>query len=461
MFVNRESELDALRAALEAGRPGLVRVYGRRRVGKTELLRELVRRRRGLFLLADEADRPQQLESLARQIAEQTAGLRLPLRDWDDLLDQIEKSGRPFVILDEFQRLLESDRQAATRLQARWDASWRTAGPTVVLCGSSIGMMQRLTGGRRGPLFGRITADLRLRPFPYPAVRLLYPKETEEERVRRFAAFGGTPFYHSFSVGRSLKSAVEESFLGPLAPFREEPQELLRLELKSPTRYNSILYEVGQGTHYLGELETKVGVGKGGLGPYLETLRDDLDLLEMEDPVCGLLKQARYRLSDPFFAFYFRFIFANRPRLELGRISAVWQEIEKGLDGHVGRVFERVVKDILVAANGGKVGEFRIDFDEIGRWWNRPGEEIDLVARGTSEIWAIEVKWSGQPTRLDVWRNLLRKISLIEKTRGVPVRPVLACRGGFDGDVVEEARRTGGVLLAMEDLSKLADSARS
>lgn len=318
-------------------------------------------------------------------------------------------------------------------------------------------MMERLTGGRRGPLFGRITADLRLRPFSYPAVRLLYPHEDEKERIRRFAVFGGTPFYHTLSQGRPLKEAVQASFLGPLAPFREEPQELLRLELKSPTRYNSVLYEVGQGAHYLRDLENKVGVKKGGLGPYLAALRDDLDLLEMEDPVCGIQKQARYRLADPFFSFYFRFIFANRPRLELGRAAAVWKDIESGLNDHVGRVFERVVRDIMVAANGRRVGDVTLDFEEIGRWWNRPGEEIDLVARGRTEILAAEVKWSAQAAGMGVWHDLIRKIPLLERTGGLPVRPAIVSRGGFAEDVVREARKAGGLLLSLSDLTTLAD----
>lgn len=435
----------------------MARVYGRRRVGKTELLRELNRKTKGLFLLADEADRPQQLESFSRQIAEQTRGLRVPLRDWDDLLDQVEAAGAPLVILDEFQRLLETDRQAATRLQARWDLTWKTKGPSAIVCGSSIGMMQRLTEGRRGPLFGRLTADLRLRAFSYPAARLLYPEASEEERVRRFAIFGGTPFYHSLSQNRELRQAVFASFLESTAPFREEPQELLRMELKSPTRYNSILYEVGQGTHYLRELETKVGVKKGGLGPYLEALKQDLDLLEMEDPVCGVKKQARYHLSDPFFAFYFRFIFGNRPKLELGRADAVWKEIGQQLDSHVGRVFERVVRDVFALANGGRIKGAALDFDRIGRWWNRSGEEIDLVTAGPNEIWAAEVTWSAKPVGIDAWNALQRKIPFMERTEGLPVRPVLVVRGGFDESVRVAAEKHHGLLVNLADLARTCE----
>lgn len=458
MFVDRHKELADLLKVILGDRPAMVRLYGRRRVGKTELLRELNKRAKGLFLLADEADRPQQLESLSRQLAEATKSIRMPLRDWDDLLDQIEATKNPLVILDEFQRLLETDRQAATRLQARWDERWQKTGPSVIVCGSSIGMMQRLTAGKRGPLFGRLTADQRLRAFSYAPVRLLYPSETEEERIRRFAVFGGTPFYHALSQGRPLKQAVFSSFLEPTGPFREEPQELLRMELKSPIRYNSVLFEVGQGTHYLGELESKTGVKKGGLGPYLEALKNDLDLLEMEDPVCGVRKQARYHLSDPFFAFYYRFIFGNRPKLELGRAEAVWKEIERDLETHVGRTFERVVRDALVLANGSDAGGARLDFDRIGRWWNRAGEEIDLVAFGGKEVLATEVSWSNRPATIQDWQNLLRKIPLMERTEGKPIRPALVQHGGFTADVRTAAERQGGILLDLDALTALFEA---
>jgi uncharacterized protein len=453
--VDRRTELADLLRVIKGDRPALVRLYGRRRIGKTELLRELNKRVKGIFLLADEADRPQQLESLSRQLAEATKSLRMPLRDWDDLFDQVEASKTPLIIIDEFQRLLEADRQAATRLQARWDERWQKKGPSVIVCGSSIGMMQRLTGGRRGPLFGRLSADLRLRAFSYAPVRLLYPDLAEDERIRRYAVFGGTPFYHALSPGRSLRDAVFSSFLDATAPFREEPQELLRTELKSPARYNSVLYEIGQGTHYLGELESKAAVKKGGLGPYLEALKQDLDLVEMEDPVCGVRKQARYHLADPFFAFYYRFVFANRPKLELGRADLVWNEIKSNLEGHVGRVFERVVKTALQLANGSKVGGMAADFDQIGRWWSRSGQEIDVVARGPKEIWAAEVSWSDRAATMRDWTTLIQKIPLMERTDGKPVRPVLVQRGGFTPDVKAEASRTGGVLLDLGDLTAI------
>ena len=391
-FVNRFEELRALKEALGGGRPVLVRVYGRRRLGKTELLTRLCQQEQGLYLLIEEADPRRQRASLADQVARGTDQLKTPFPSWDSFWEHLPRTGKKFVVLDEFQRTLAIDPLAVSRLQHHWDSSLQHTGPSLVLCGSSVGMMQRLTTARSAPLFGRLAADQRIRPFGYAAVRLLYPELPEEERVKRYGVFGGTPYYHTFAVGREILEAIRTAFLEPVSPLQEEPQNLLRLELKLPTRYNSILFEIGQGTHDLRGLESKVGVPRGGLGPYLETLRHDLDLVRMEDPVCGIRKRARYVFGDPFFSFYYRFIFENRPLLELGRTGRVLQIIEEGLETYLGPQFEAIARQALVLLNGSSYQGANIDFEEIGRWWNRRGDDIDVVAEGKDEVILGEVK---------------------------------------------------------------------
>jgi len=456
-FVNRFQELESLHKVLRGQRPVLARVYGRRRLGKTELLRKLCKEDKGMYLLVDEADPPQQRDSLSRQIASEVGTIAIPYPNWDAFLDHLRQVGRNFVILDEFQRMLATDRQAISRLQHHWDTAFRETGPSIVLCGSSVGMMERVTAKRAAPLFGRIGADLRLRPFGYPAARLLYPQLSEEDRVRRYAVFGGTPYYHEFSIDRPLREAVESAFLSATAPLVEEPQNLLRMELQLPTRYNSILLEIGQGTHDLRGLESKVGVKKGGLGPYLEALRHELDLVKMEDPVCGVRRQARYVFDDPFFAFYYRFVFENRPLLEIGRTAAVWARIEKGLDEFVGFQFERVARETLTLLNGDEWQGIAIDFEQIGRWWNRQGDEIDIVASGKDEVLVGEVTWSKNPMPLGDLRRLELKARGIERLQGRPVRFAFVARAGFEQELTAEAKAKGSILLDLQALQQILD----
>lgn len=459
VFVDRTQELAALRRRLTDETPQMLRLYGRRRVGKTELLRKLLEHHRGLFLIMDDAERGPQLEALARQLA--GPGKALPvLRDWDDFLDAVEAVAPEVVVLDEFQRCAASDPQSVTRLQARWDHSWRKAGPSVILCGSSIGMMQRLTRGRKGPLFGRLTGDLRLKPFGYAACRLLYPDLSEEERIARYAVFGGTPFYHRFSVGRSLRDAVIQAMLEPVSPLLDEPEGLLRLELSTTTRYKSILNAIGNGSHKLQEIEAKVGVRRGGLGPYLRILREDLDLVRMETPVGGKAHAARYVFSDPFFAFYYRFVHPRRARIELGDPEAVWRDIAADLEAHVGRVFESVVQEALLKASEA-LGGGALDVQAIGRWWDRLGEEVDVVAMGSREVWIGEVKWSRRRVDAREVYELDRKMRLVEVRGGRSLRPFIAARGGVTPEAGALLRERGGFVVTLGDMAKAFERAES
>lgn len=457
MFVDREVEIADLRRRLGGARPQLIRVYGRRRVGKTELLLRVCGEAKGLFLVADDAERPLLLSSLSRQVAAATRSPTRAYADWDDFLDHLEELSPPVVVLDEFQRILENDRAAASRLQDRWDRAWKDHGPSLVLCGSSIGMMQRLTHGRRGPLFGRLTGDLRVRAFEYPAVRLLYPGLTEEERVVRYAVFGGTPFYHTHSIGQALEEALQEAFLTAAAPLAEEPQDLLRLELRSPGRYNTVLDAIGQGAHALRDLEARTRARRGGLAPYLLVLRRDLDLLALEEPVAGLRRHGRHVFQDPFFAFYYRFVFPNLARIEAGQGKDVGREIAAGLDAHVGRVFERVAHAALRAVGRNPVDGRPVRFTEVGRWWNRQGEELDAVAAGPEEVWVGEVKWSRKPVDAGVIDGLLRKAALLEGRGGRALRPFVVARGGLTRGGAEALQRRHGFAWNLNDLAALFD----
>jgi hypothetical protein len=458
-FVNRRTELEELRALLRQREPVMIRLYGRRRLGKTELLKILCRDEGGLYLLVDEASVQEQRASLARQVQEQVGGERPVYPDWDSLFRHLLEIGKSPAVLDEVQRLYDSDPSAFSRLQDHWDSGMRRSGPSLILCGSSIGMMRRFTRRKSAPLFGRLAGDLRLRPLGFAAARLFYPRMPERERIVRYAVFGGTPYYHRFSEGRTIEQAVRTAFLRPVAPLLDEPENLLRLEVRQPARYNSILREIGTGTHDLRELETKVGARSGRLSPYIATLRDGMDLVRSEEPVCGVRRRARYVLSDPFFSFYYRFIFEARPLLELGAEDDAWARIAAGLDAHAGAWFEQVVRETLIFCRGKQLSGARIEFDRIGRWWNRIGEEIDVVAAGEKNLIAGEAKWSATKVTRGTLDRLEEKVRMIERRGARPVRLLLATAGNLDPKVRSYAIGKRAIVLEIGTISRVMDAA--
>ena len=458
-FVDREEDLEALRRTLDHG-PSLIRVYGRRRLGKTEMLTRLCRERRGTYLLVEEGDLGHQLRSLAHQLPPSGGPLPSPFPTWPEVLERIAKLRTPFVVLDEFQRLVRKGSPLESQLQHHWDSVLSKRGPSLVLCGSSVGMMRRLTRRPQAPLFGRLHADLHLRPLGYAAVRELYQRAPEEERIRRYAVFGGTPFYHTFSVGRGLDEALTDALLSRGAPLLDEPLNLLRLEIGTPDRYHSLMEEIGRGTHDLPALEASFRTPSGRLTPYIALLRDDLDLIRMENPVGGPKKRARYVFADPFFAFYYRFVPEVRPLIEAGSAADALVRIQEGLEAHVGRVFERVAAEALMRLNGSAWRGVKIEFQEIGRWWSRRGEEVDLVARGGAEVLAGEVKWGGGPMKPGVLWSLERKADGLDRPAAMPLRFVFASRHGFTAAMRREAGARGAILFDLADLTEVFSRAR-
>lgn len=439
-------------------RPQFIRLYGRRRIGKTRLLRELVPPGTGLYLEPDVGDSATQLRSLAGQISGQSGGAFRTALDWEGLLDGIEATGRRLVVVDEFQNLIERDMSFATCLQRRWDSVWQHSGPSLIISGSSIGMMHRVTGYRKGPFYGRLTADLHLQPFEYAAARLLYPRQEESERIERYAIFGGTPFYHLMNLELELGEAVRRSFFTTDARLAEEPSVLLRSETTSPARYASILEAIGSGARDLQEIGQKAGIPESTLMGYITTLRDSLDLIETDEPLLGKRRSTRYRLSDPFFEFYYRFVSPNRVKSAIRGPEAVWKDIAGTFNAHVGHVFERVARNCVTRAAGSEIKGVPCNVEQVGSWWNRQGEEIDLLAVGKGEVWAGEVVWSVHPVGTEDVTGLFRKIPLIEHAGGRRVLPMIVSRSGVTPSAAEMLRTSGGLWMDLKDMRKIFET---
>lgn len=458
-FVDRLEELEMLSRLLASRDPQFIRISGRRRVGKTELIRTVLEGIDGLYVVADPGEPEVQLRALWRQLSLATKRPLPPDPTWEGLLDEFEKVGKRVVVIDEFQHLIERDLHVAGQIQRRWEGKWRASGPSLVISGSSIGMMQALSRYHAGPFYGRLTRDLNIHPFGYAAVRLLYPRLSEEARITRYAIFGGTPYCHAQSVGKPLKEAVVASLLAKGTPLLDEPANLLLSETREPARYQSILSEVAQGAQSLHDLEDRLHVSPGGLGAYLSVLRRNLELLGLEAPVCGLAKRSHYVLTDPFYRFYYQFIAPHRTSIELGNGDAAWEMMRKDLEGYVGRVFEEVVKEVIRRSTRSPAdGTAPPVFSEVGRWWNRTGEEIDVVAKADQEIWAGEVTWSKKPEGEQTVRQLRRKIQLLERTDHKPVRPFLVSRGGVVPGASALLEEQGGFSLDLGELSEMFDA---
>ncbi|MDI6738586.1 MAG: ATP-binding protein [Nanoarchaeota archaeon] len=320
-FYDRNEELKLLKnefANLQAGK--MLVIYGRRRVGKTELIRQFIGALPGktLYFYVDLVEKQGILDSLSKNVQEQLGETR-KFAEFSDFLDLIsEKSNNGFVlVIDEFQRFLEISPAFITELQNYWDGKLKEKKILLILVGSSIGMIQKITGSKAGALYGR-AARIRISPFRYSDFRLMFKELSEEEKIITYAVFGGTPYYLEKvkKIEGDIHKKIYELLLKKGAELFEEPKNLLEYEnVRVHAKYNSILQAASAGKENLKEMQDFTGIEANTLPAYINRLDELLELLERKDPILGKERLGRYKLKDNFFSFWYKFIFPSQTAL--------------------------------------------------------------------------------------------------------------------------------------------------
>ena len=411
-FHDRAEELTALESAFESPGHEFYVVYGRRRVGKTELLNEFCADRPHIYFLAAQEAEHRQREKFVQKIAEQVDD-RVPRVDgWEEALAYLGEqlaTERRVVIIDEFPYLIEGNDALASYLQSFVDERLRNTESMLVLCGSSVSTMESDVLGHEGPLYGRRTGQIDLQPFSFQQARDVVTYDVEDA-IRSYAITGGTPMYLTlFDYDRSLGENVRTQILSPTAVLYNEPEFLLRTELRNPARYMSILEAVAVGHTTPNEIAGATGIGSGPLSKYLQTLRR-LRLIDRSVPVTASAKQSkrsRYRVADEFLRFWFRFVGPNRSSIEEAPGVVYEGTIRPNLPDHVATTFEDVCQEaVWEAIRRGELGPY----SEVGRWWYGE-DEIDIVglAPDADRVLLAECKWTTEPVGRSLASRLRNK----------------------------------------------------
>ncbi len=457
VFLNRSRELDSLRDLFQDDQSKLCLLYGRRRLGKTWLLSQILKERGGLYFTVPEQSRAGILHHLATEVQRQT-GRPVRYRSFPEFLRDIPEHKSHLVIMDEVQRLFEADKSTPSHLQEIWDVQLKNSNITLILCGSVIGTLHRLKSAK-SPLYGRFTWSHHLKPFSYGATRLFYPGTDEPERVIRFAIFGATPQYHDITRRHALDQAIRKSFLETGSPLREEPSTLFQIELRSPDRYLEILEGMGSGDRTLGDISGRYGAKSADYTMYVRRLRDELGLIRTADPIGGKKRKGRLEFTDPFFHFYYSFIYPELPRLELGGQSTVARSIQESLPTYTGKIFEQIGRETMIALNGQTHQGVDVDFREIGSWWDAE-DEIDVVAVRKDVAYAGEAKYrkSAVP-RGEVEKLLQRARHFQEITGKKRIVPILFTRSSLSPKARALADDEQVLVVTLSDIGAIHDQA--
>ena len=450
-FVNRDAELSQLTDSYESETADFVVIYGRRRLGKSELVRQSIADRDdAVYYQAVESTAPNQLEQFIDTATTQFPSLRNVRRDWEVLLEALGEEDA-VVVIDEFPFLIDEDNSLPSRIQRVWDTALQETGMTLILVGSSISVMEDKVLSGSAPLYGRRTATIDLKPLDVADAHQFFPEYDAETAIIAWSIYGGTPYYlQTIDPDQSLGTNVQQTILSERGLLYSEPEFLLRTELRQPNTYFSILRALAHGRRTPNEIAGMAGVDSGSLSTYLQKLRR-LRLVERHIPVTESptsSKRGRYRISAPLFRFWFRFVYGNQDQLHVLGDDAYDEHVAPDLADYVSPLFERLCQRTLPDLVDRQLRD-------VGQWWFKE-HELDVLGLTDAGLVAGECKFTSHPVSEGVLADLERTASEVqwakEPADGETLY-VLFSRSGYTADLKHTATNRDDVsLFELSDL---------
>ena len=428
-FIGRTKELELLARAFESPRAEFIPIYGRRRVGKSELILKFMAGKPGVYYLGQQSSAALQVREFL-EVAARALGMPLlaELRavGWRQaLLTVVEHWGaanpgsKLVLALDEFQWIAASDPDLLSALQECWDRRWKGAGNVMLLvCGSYLGFMEREVLGKASPLFGRRTAQIHLHPFGYLDAARFHPRWSETDRAKAYFLVGGLPQYLlCLDDTLSIEHNVRRHLLDEFAPLFHEPTFLLREELRELAPYHAILFAAASGPGTVRAIAAAAEMPDRNLHYYLQQLVN-LGYLRRRYPLDRRRpnpKQMRFGIDDPLLRFWFRFVFPNMSLIRGGAARAFAERVAPSLDAWFGSCFERLCREalpLIYESEGVSTGF------EVGEYWS-PAAQIDVVGM-REDNWTDlgECKWGAVRSPRALEAELDRKVEAFPNHRG-------------------------------------------
>ncbi len=430
IFVDRKNELSLLKNEFEKKAPSFFVLYGRRRVGKTELLLKFLEGKTGIYFLSTTEGDKSNINAFQEKASEIFGEYikNIEINDWYNLFKvlienakfkEITKQEKFVIIFDEFSYLILGNKNIPSIFQKIWDEILSKENVMLILCGSVLSIMENKVLGYKSPLYGRRTAQLELQPLEFKYLCEFFPNYSIEDLSKVWFILGGIPAYLlKFDKNLPLWENVERNILHKESYLYKEADFLLVQEFREPKNYKIILKAISMGNHTLGEICNFTGLDKSMVSKYLDVL-SNLKLIREIIPVTASQKYKRrlYVITDPYFNFWFRFVYPNLIDLEAERYETVLSKIKSEFNQYSGYMFEYLVEELIR-----KRYFFRnFSFTKIGKEWGkipktRDVYEIDVVALNeqTKEILFVECKWKDNVNPEEIMINLIEKSKYVK-----------------------------------------------
>ena len=429
-FRGRVQELNLIDRLWQDTDAAMLILYGRRRVGKTRLLKQWVQQSqaRALYWVVEPSSASEQLRSFSQAIynfANPTAPAPLDFSyaTWEQAWQQVAmlaQQERFALLIDEFTYVLTITPSIAGVLQNAWDHVLKQTNLFLVISGSHLGMMQRHMLSYQAPLYGRATSQLHLQPLLFGYTRDFFPNYQPDERVAIYAMFGGVPAYwERINPTESISDNIRHQLLTPNNLMQAEPRLLLQDFVQEPHNYVSVLSAIAVGARTQKEISIRAGLAQGHISKYLSVLRD-AGFVERRVPVTATesSRLGRYHITDPYLRFYYRFLFTRQAQLAMDEPDLALAEIKRHFLDFIGtHTWEELCREWTLRA--GVRGRLPFAADQVGSAWTKKAQ-VDVVGINSMEktLFLSECKWQDSPVSRSVLRQLVAKTDEIVPKQG-------------------------------------------
>ena len=477
MFIGRESELNFLEDKYSQAGGQLVVLYGRRRVGKTETLRQFCKGKPHVFFSCRECGDMMQLKAFSEKMLKEkipAAAYITEFADWEKAFRSVSDlpygNQKRLLVIDEFPYMCRGNAAIPSTLQNLWDEFLKDENVMIILCGSAMSFIEKDLLSEKNPLYGRATGIYKMTEMGfYDAIKFL-PNYSDRDKVLAYSVLGGIPHYlRQFDNKLSLAENIKKNILTKGCALYSEVEFLLRQELRETPLYNSVIEAVALGNTRLNDISMKSLIeDTSKTSVYLKNLIE-LGIVQREFSVSESVKEKAntkrglYKLTDNFFRFWYAFVFTNYSELEAGDVDGVYKySVEPSLHEFAAAVFEDICREYVRELQKAYALPFR--YSKIGRWWGKTTvrnkdsarqaeSEIDILAtsKDMSKYLVGECKFKNQPFR---YSELLdTKAKLISQQERAEFYYYLFSESGFDEKIIEAASSDSRITLC--DLSNI------
>ena len=438
MFIGRDFELRTLNSLYDEDRFQFVPITGRRRVGKTRLIEEFIKDKRSIMFKAVPGNETINLSMFNELVSGDPTPQRLDRILWK--AEEISNGERLVLVIDEYPNLVEDSKHNGGLINNFIEAVRGTSKLFIILCGSSMSIMESEVMGKKSPLYGRRTGQIRLQPFDFETSLKMLAGFSKTDAMAIYGLVGGIPYYlEQFDPDKSLEDNIKDRYLNPTSVIAGEPELMFLTEFRKPATYYSVIHAISKGRMTPSEIAQMVGI-KIDMVSHILTKLDLLGFVRKDEPFGGRSRDVHYVVDDRLLASYFRFVYPSYKDMTSTNIDTAYRHIDTNLNQYLGHVFEDVCAE-YVRKHG---------YGNVGRWWKGP-EEIDIVATSEDTMLFAECKYRNELTDADLIDDLIEKSRLV-RTHDMTVRYALFSRSGYTKVAEMRAEAEGFELHRFDDM---------